>query len=128
MTFDPIERDLDRHLREQERADALDDLIDAKVADWLADPAQVRAAFQSEDFDLENFGSVVDDCLGRVHVDRSARAEALLASVEGELRRFFYKLAPDAVADELQAAQDDADECAAEAREFSRAARYGGEY
>lgn len=125
MSHDPIEADLNRYLREQETEAALAEMIEAKVADWLADPVRVREAWLDRDeTERETFASFVEDAIRSTTTPLADRAGKLFAEACAQVRRKFEADAPGAVEDDISNAQEAADECAAEARRD----RYNREY
>lgn len=129
MTFDPVERDLARYLADQEAADALDEAEQAKVEEWLADPERVREAWlERDEQEREDFANVLEDAMhAPAHVTDAERGAKVLAEALRQLRKLFAVAAPKAVQDDIDQARMDSDECAAESRAYSRAARYHGE-
>jgi hypothetical protein len=112
--IDPVMRDLDRYLAEQEEADALSTLEDQKVKEWFSDVEKVAEAVS------EVLEDDVCDAIAEIMVsteEPSTRFKKLYAFFEDKIQEKLKAKAPEAVQADIEQSKQDAAEAAAEARE-----------
>ncbi|MDA3831896.1 MAG: hypothetical protein PF495_00710 [Spirochaetales bacterium] len=108
---DPVEVDLARHLDEEDRAQAMSDAEEAKVIDWLKDPAKCIEAI-SEILENEDLSEYIAKAMAKQDKDK------LFDIFDESLRDKFSEWAPQAVRDDIEQSNIDAAEARAESREM----------
>jgi hypothetical protein len=120
--IDPVDRDLNRHLAEQELADSRGEAEDAKVEEWMADKAKVLEALESlAEEDLTDFLKIVAEAISNPNAEQTRKAEIrAIGWLEDGVREKLRELAPAAVEKDEQQAETDRAEDMAESREYYR--------
>lgn len=114
--IDPVDVDLNRHLREVEQAESRAEAEQAKVDEWMTDKKRVREALDRlAEEDLSEFLEIVAEAISNQNPEQRNKAEArAIGWLEDGVRQLFDEGAAAAVDKDEQDALDAEGEARAE--------------